>query len=165
MFESEDEAAKEFGNYTNGKSIEDNREYASYIYKVFTITHSSVTIPKTPWYLLALGIKKTPIFNMTVKTQFSYIPPQKGGKSNVIGSVIWFALRPKVAMLHTRAAYDSKYGNDIFSPQDKGLADLYKVPFYVATPLGTLRKYDPADGSDIELFNDLPFDQNHPDRK
>lgn len=39
------------------------------------------------------------------------------------------------------------------------------VPTYVATPLGTLRKYDPSNGTVIVLFIDIPFDPNHTLRK
>ena len=39
-----------------------------------------------------------------------------------------------------------------------------KIPIYVATPLGTLRRYDPLDKSDIIIFDDIPFDPNHPGR-
>jgi len=38
------------------------------------------------------------------------------------------------------------------------------MPIYVATPLGTLRKYNPSNGADIVLYDDLPFDPNHPGR-
>ena len=38
------------------------------------------------------------------------------------------------------------------------------VPNYVATPLGTLRRYDPSDGSDVQVYDDIPWDPNHPSR-
>ena len=66
--------------------------------------------------------------------------------------------------LHTHAAYDPAYANDIFSPVDKKFAKRKGVPIYVATPRGTLRKYDPSNGTDIVLFDDIPFDPNHPGR-
>lgn len=51
-----------------------------------------------------------------------------------------------------------------FSSADKNLAIRRKMPIYVATPLGTLRKYTPSIHTDVVLFDDLPFDPNHPGR-
>ena len=31
--------------------------------------------------------------------------------------------------------------------------------------LGTLRKYNPANGMDVILYEDIPFDPNHPGRQ
>ena len=69
-----------------------------------------------------------------------------------------------MAITHTHAAYDPEYYNDIFSPDDITIADMIRVPIYVATPLGTLRKYNPADKSDVELYDDIPWDPAHPSR-
>lgn len=69
-----------------------------------------------------------------------------------------------MARLHTHAAYDPEYANDVFSSADKQNAKNQNVVSYVATPLGTLRKYNPADESDIVIFDDIPFDINHPGR-
>lgn len=44
-------------------------------------------------------------------------------------------------------------------------ADLNNWINYLVTPLGTVRKYDPADGSDIIIYFDVPYDSNHPGRK
>lgn len=69
-----------------------------------------------------------------------------------------------LALLHTHGAYSSGYQNDDFSYSDRSLANKENMPIYVATPLGTLRKYDPSDKTNIVLFDDLPFDPNHPGR-
>ena len=76
----------------------------------------------------------------------------------------WFGIHTVVGRLHTHAAYDPAYENDAFSSTDKRNAEKQGVPTYVATPLGTLKKYDPSKGTDIVLFNDIPFDPNHPGR-
>ena len=39
------------------------------------------------------------------------------------------------------------------------------MPIYVVTPLGTLRKYDPATGEDVILFYDMLYDPKHPNRE
>lgn len=90
-----------------------------------------------------------------------------GTIDNVIFPVILHhanVFRKKVALLHTHGNYVEKYraGNDNFSDTDKWAAKIFGVPYYVATPVGTLRKYDPRTDTDVLLFSDLPFDPNHP---
>lgn len=58
-----------------------------------------------------------------------------------------------------------EYGNDIFSPDDKKTADRLKILNYVATPLGTLRKYDPNTKEDNIISYDMPWDANHLNKK
>lgn len=67
-----------------------------------------------------------------------------------------------MARIHTHGAYDPAYRNDNFSSQDKHIAHTKGVPSYVATPGGLLRKYNPADTSNIILFDDIPYDHSHP---
>lgn len=106
LFDTMDEAAKDFAEYINAKSIEENREYASYIY--------TKTIPKT-----------------MIKTYSNF----SGWGSNLF-SWLW-------NMVFRSGHNEPQVTN-------------------VATPLGTLRKYDPSDGTDIVLYTDIPFDSNHP---
>ena len=56
------------------------------------------------------------------------------------------------------------FDNDVFSPDD-----LNKWINYLVTPLGTVRKYDPANPTSehdkaIEIYNDIPWDASHPSR-
>jgi len=48
-------------------------------------------------------------------------------------------------LYHTHGSYDPDYYNEKFSGSDgdKGVADFYNRPIYVATPLGKMKKYDP----------------------
>ena len=73
----------------------------------------------------------------------------------------------KLPVLRSSASltFPPAYANDVFSSADKRNAERQGVPTYVATPLGTLKKYDPSNGTDIVLFDDIPFDSNHPGRQ
>ena len=170
LFDTMDEAARDFAEYINAKSIEENREYASYIYSktttVLTFSHY-----KTHRFLFFTW--KTAVYTKSTKTQYSYREPKRGTVDSSSPPINWFWRDNKVARLHTHAAYDPKYDNDNFSDYydvngkrrgDKINAINAGMPSYVATPLGTLRKFDPSDDSDIVLFWDIPFDPNHPEK-
>ncbi len=163
LFDTMDEAARDMANYINAKSISDNREYAAAIYSVKTTVKTYETVTKTHSFLWWKWTSTSTKTVKTTKTQYTYKEPTKGSAAGAkVPSAPWF--KKRTAIFHTHAAYDANYQNDIFSPADKSAADKLKISIYVATPLGTLRKYDPSAGSDIELFNDIPFDSNHPSR-
>lgn len=84
----------------------------------------------------------------------------KGTAHSVSIPINWFGARKKVAEIHTHGAYSPGYSNDNFSS-----ADLNNWINYLVTPLGTVRKYDPVNGSDIIIYFDVPYDSNHPGRK
>jgi RHS repeat-associated protein len=168
MFDTMDEAAKDFANYINAKSISENREYASYIYsKTITVkTFSHYETRRFLWWSWQAAV-----YTKSKKTVYTYRKPKKGTVDSSTPPINWFGRDKKVARLHTHAAYDPKYASDIFSDYydkagnrrgDKINAINAGMPTYVATPLGTLRRFDPSDGSDIVLFDDIPFDPNHP---
>jgi len=69
-----------------------------------------------------------------------------------------------VGIIHTHAAYDPAYKNDVFSSTDIASAERINLPSYVATPLGILRKYDPTNDTDVIISYSIPFDPNHPSR-
>ena len=72
----------------------------------------------------------------------------------------------KEAHLHTHAAYTAAYGtgNDNFSKPDKKVSNFFRKPFYMATPAGILKKYDPYTQNVTILSSDIPFDPNHPEK-
>jgi len=170
-----DEAARDFAKYINAKSIKDNREYASYIYTK-TVIETKTTTYVSPnlfgnnplsWLWNAIfggGFTRTVTTKVKV-TKYTYREPKRGTVDSSSPSINWFGIHTIVGRLHTHAAYDSTYANDIFSQTDKRNAIRQGVPTYVATLLGTLRKYDPANDTDIILYYDLPFDPKHPERK
>ena len=175
LFDTMDEAARDFAEYINRTSIEDNREYASYIYTKTTWETKKVTYYNpnafrknifAQFFNYIFGGKPTKLITIRVKvTKYAYVSPSRGTNDSSIIPINWFGLRHQVALLHTHAAYDSGYQNDIFSQTDKDLAARRDMPIYVATPIGTLRRYDPSNGTDIVIFEDIPFDPNHPGRK
>lgn len=145
LFATPDEVARDFGLYINEISINDNsenfngekgREYASSIY---------IVIEDDIEY-------------------YTYNEPNRGNPASVS-----IPAQPdgaeRVATMHSHGGYDSRYKNDNFSGSDKQNADnrdgVGKVS-YVVTPLGTLRKYDPAIKEDIELSKWMPYDPSHP---
>lgn len=100
------------------------------------------------------------IFKLVKVTKYSYVEPKRGTAHSVSIPINWFGAKKKVAEIHTHGAYSQGYSNDNFSS-----TDLNKWINYLATPLGTVRKYNPADGSDIIIYYDAPYDPNHPGRK
>jgi len=90
-----------------------------------------------------------------------YTEPQKGEETQ---AVIPFPTNTEVhvAVLHTHSAYNVNYKGDQFSSQDREVAREVSIPIYVATPGGMLLKYDPTSVYDLILFDDFPYDPNHP---
>ena len=66
LFDTMDEAALDFAMCYNALSIADMQEYGSAIYMVPKV---SITYPKTPWYLLILGIRYS--LKVTVAIKYS----------------------------------------------------------------------------------------------
>jgi len=174
LFDTMDEAARDFAEYINETSIEVDREYASYIYtktvwKTKTVTYYNPNLFGNNllsrfWnYIFGGGISKTVKKRVQV-TKYTYVKPAKGTAHSSTIPINWFGMHNQVALLHTHGAYSPGYGNDVFSSKDKELANKKNMPTYVATPLGTLRKYNPSNDTDIVLYDDLPFDPNHPGR-
>lgn len=100
------------------------------------------------------------IFKIAVK--YYYKEPNVGTISTAGLSVL--GLLGAQAIVHTHAAYDTRYSSDIFSQGDKDAATALNMPIYVATPIGTLRKFDPYTGDDVIISIDIPFDPKHPGR-
>ena len=152
FFLSIDCAAVDFACYTNEKSIAENKEYISCIYS----TTKTININFKIWIFE---------FDFSFDIQgYTYFEPLSGDGDSAQINREWFVEYDVVALVHTHAAYDKRYKNDEFSPSDKKCAKDYKVYIYVATPLGTLRKYNPRNGKDVMLPCDIPFDENHPGR-
>ncbi|HOV13778.1 MAG TPA: DUF4329 domain-containing protein, partial [Spirochaetota bacterium] len=128
MFDSIDDAAKDFAKTYNDDSIKNNREYGSTLYQKQIITgYTSENAPviENKYYY------SKPIAGASMFTAF------EDNKTN--GDA-------KVGLAHTHAAYDKNLetGNDNFSSDDRRISDYNKVPIYAATPSGDLLKYDKA---------------------
>jgi len=170
LFDTADEAAIDFAEYINEKSINVDREYGSFIYSK-TVWETKMAVcyyPRVPgnnflsrfWNDNIAGrISKMTRIWVRV-TKYSYVEPVKGTAHSVSIPANQSRTRIKVAEIHTHGAYSPGYHNDVFSS-----ADINNYVNYLVTPLGTVRKYDPADKSDIIIYYDAPFDPKHPGRK
>ena len=170
FFATLDDAAKDFGKYTNPISIRKNREYVTSFYS---------------------------IKNKDGGIGFSYTQPKKGSKNSVKPCI--YISRNKngnvktsnkktnekaTATGHTHGAYDVDIdlGNDIFSGNselreddnpdarkeikddfsDIGLANKDGMIIYVCTPNGTLQNYDPNTGEIKIVDENMPKDPKDP---
>lgn len=155
FFETEEDAALDFGQFYNDNSIRENREYASSIYR--TITDSG---RKGFTYTIANRgeahkcVESKPVSGSfvvaTVHTHGAYV---KGYDDNEFSGV--FSSRTGKVMTPLR---NSKKG-------DLGIANSKKMNIYLATPSGTLKKYDYEKGKISILSKSLPSDSNDPSRQ
>lgn len=138
-FKSAKDAAIDFGKEINGKSIEENAEYAAFIYK---------------WE----EKKKILVFLPITKTYYSYTEPFTNNLSGNAFLDISEAEVPNgavvVAGIHTHGAF--KWGNiknkntavqlnDNFSENDEKWALYNNIPLYLVNPAGALKIYNPAE--------------------
>jgi len=145
LFKTEDEAAHDFGMFYNGQSIKNGKEMTSYTYKV----------------------------EKNGETFYTYTEASGGGSDQNITS------QPEgvtvVAIDHTHGKYDEGYANNVFSgspeaPTEPGeasdikTAKRDKIDNYVATPNGSLQKYDVKTDKITTIATDLPSDPKDPDR-
>lgn len=70
----------------------------------------------------------------------------------------------RTGIIHSHAAYDTAYQNNIFSPSDKNYAEKRNVDVYVATPSGTLQSYDVTFDKESTIDSDVPYDSKDVDR-
>lgn len=74
--------------------------------------------------------------------QYAFSQPNKGTKDESYISLPE-DLSTLRAVIHSHGAYDIGYDNENFSETDKTSAKEVKVPMYVSTPGGRLKKYNP----------------------
>ena len=146
-----DDAARDFGECYNGISIIENAEYVTNIY-TFSIDNGRVG--------------------------YSYTTPQKGTPNEIDKD----PLKPSngeeiVARAHTHAAFSSNAKNNVFSGEtgtsegnkhvssgDLFLYNIEEVDGYVATPNGSLKRYDYQTGDVSIISTQMPSDINDPMR-
>jgi len=135
FFGSEDNAAKDWGKYYNGKSIAEGKEYASTIYSVDKDGKSGYT------YTVAAPGKHDGVTES--------LPPSD---------------KPTKAIIHSHGKYENEFkeGNDLFSKTDLNHCDDKKADGYLAAPDGTLQKYDTKKREISDIKIKLPSDPNDP---
>lgn len=148
LFGSKDDAAKNYGHFYNDNSIRKNQEYGSTIY--------SVTSGGTKKYGYSIANVGTTGASVSVSSAPTGTTPEGD--------------------IHTHAAYDPKYSNNIFSgiPKsgslttsttgDIGDNNSKGMDGYVATPNGSLQKYDVTGGTISTIDTSLPSDSADPAR-
>ena len=147
---TQDAAAIDFGICYNGKSIIKNLEYVTNIYS-FKISNGM--------------------------TAYSYTIPQLGTSMAGTNPIEPAYEHPIVARAHTHAAFLKDFNNNKFSGEtnsaegnkhssggDIFLYNLKEVDGYVATPNGSLRKYDYKTGEVMIISEQMPSDKNDPKR-
>ena len=135
-FKTVQAAAKDWGKYYNGASISRGKEFASTIYKI-------------------VGGKKS---------HYTYTHAAEGSSDGVVRS------KPEngeatEAIIHSHGKYEEGYVNNDFSPKDKWNSYDLEVDSYLATPDGSLKKYDPQTAKTTVIETNLPSDPNDPGRK
>ncbi|MCL2654621.1 MAG: DNRLRE domain-containing protein [Coriobacteriia bacterium] len=134
IFDTIDEAAIDFVLRYNAISISSCREY-------------DVIIVKTPDGRYTYGEPG--------------IGPKRTGYKGSGAALYWDA--NIVGWVHTHGQY---YGplNDYFTSTgaDYDISKNWNIPGYVGTPAGTVRKYNPFNGSDLIIFYNAPRDPRHP---
>ena len=134
VFKTPEEAAIDFGKSYNDNSIGAKKEYATTIIKVTT----------------AKGV------------YYSYVQPSIGNEASSRPSTRGLAGQETVARAHTHGSYSPKYDNEVFSPADINNATNQNVDSYVATPGGTLQKFEVATKNITTIATDIPSDPNSP---
>ncbi|WPQ61694.1 DUF4329 domain-containing protein [Chitinophaga sancti] len=133
-FKTLDEAARDFGVIYNKISISKNREYGTRFYSI-----------------------KNPDGTIV----YSYGKPEKGDKNGAHPE--WTQI-PRNSTLeadgHTHAAYIPSYGegNDVFSSDDMRINRMLKIIGYLATPSGSLQKFDPSIPTNQDAVTTLSID-------
>ncbi len=135
-FKFPDVAAKNWGDYYNGASIIRGREMASSVY---------------------VDVKNG-------ESVYIYTEPNIGGNDGVTPSNVP-AGKKRVATIHSHGKYEAGYLNNEYSGNDKNNAHYRQADNYLATPDGSLKKYEYKTGRAKTLRTDLPSDPKDPKRK
>lgn len=118
-FNSQNASAKSALNEVNPRSIRQNREWGGYVYRWSDGTYSSTT-----------AVQGTPT-SLTLPDPASATPR---------GSVA-------TASYHTHAAFDPRYDNENFSPQDILSDIIFGLDGYLGTPQGQFKFHDVSEAT------------------
>jgi len=146
LFNTRENAAANFGQQYNGKSILKKREYMAFIYFKY------------------VDGEKYYAYNTPVKGNAHGIPKNKINKSIPKGSFL-------SAYIHTHGNEDLKYDDENFSgsignPEgDIGYASQENLDAFLVTPGGLLNYFDVSSGTQTTLKKNMPSDPNSPQRQ
>ena len=162
FFNTMDAAAKDFGNVYNDNSIRSGREYGSRIYMIadskgnggYTYNApnigengNSVVPAAAPTGALVTGITHT-------HGKYSF-----GKWADNLFSGSW----NKEGNINTSQENKAVVNSPEMS-SDIGTANKENVKIYVATPSGSLQKYDPATGKISTIYTKMPSDPQDPNK-
>ena len=136
LFNTEDDAALNWGQQYNGKSIRDSREYGS-----------------------TIGRKK-----VKGKYKYSYGPPKVSESSHSVYPSPAPKGSTRTADIHSHGSYDPKIGswNDRFSDEDKAGNRKSGITGYLTTPNGNLLMFLPNGDGEFIINSNLENDRNDP---
>jgi RHS repeat-associated protein len=138
-FKTKDAAALDFAKLYNDNSIAKSKEIATYIVE---IKDGSTTY-------------------------YTYLKPNVGSEASATPKGLGLSNEGDatiVARVHTHGSYDPKYANNVFSSTDITNAKNQGVDSYVATPNGSLQKYDNFTGGTSTISTAIPSDPKDPAR-
>jgi RHS repeat-associated protein len=164
FFRTPDAAAIDFGYCYNGASIIKNREYGTMIFQVVNSKNEigyTYNIPTIGTYN-GVAIDPAPAGYRVVATAHThgkYVEPEREESKNFNDEFSGLRMNDdKGTVLPTKSLMAR---NDI---TDIGNANRCKLNNYVATPNGSLQKYDHKTGKISIISNDMPSDKNDPNR-
>ncbi|MDR0910329.1 MAG: DUF4329 domain-containing protein [Spirochaetaceae bacterium] len=96
---------------------------------------------------------------------YTYMQPTTGDVSNITLPTPPEGPDVAVAGAHTHSAYDPKYDGNNFSDTDKKTSEKYQKPFYLVTPNGSLKVYDPTTDTVTVINEEMPSDPKDPTQK
>ncbi len=134
-FKSKEAAALDFAKLYNDNSIRDNKEYGTRIYKINGKNSQD--------------------------TYYTYNAPNIGSENTVTSYPNLSQEGTFVAKAHTHGADPPVAFVDEVSDDDKASADLLGIDSFVATPNGTLFKYDHESQQAEPISKEIPSDENH----
>jgi RHS repeat-associated protein len=138
-FKTMDAAAIDFAQLYMDNSIANSKEFATYIVEVK---------------------EGTTVF-------YTYLKPNEGSEAFSIPKGLGLSNEgdaKTVARAHTHGSYDPKYANNKFSPDDLKNAKSHEVDSYVATPNGSLQKFDNSTGMITSISTNISSDPADPAR-
>jgi hypothetical protein len=63
------------------------------------------------------------------------------------------------ALIHNHSTRGAGSSDQELSRSDVGMAKLLKLPSYISTPTGSLRRYDPKTGKTEDVLAQIPIDE------
>jgi RHS repeat-associated protein len=132
------DAAKDFAKYYGNASITMNKEFGSSIY----IQNATNGVTTYSYSIANIGEPAT--------TTISNTPNREKA----------------VAFIHSHAAFDADYSNNIFSEADTNVSDKHENTGFIVTPNGSLKQYD-HETKEITTVTtvDIPSDPRDPQRQ